>query len=128
MTLVSKGNPDERYTFQLEMDKEVLPSTAITSDGSTAKCFYNDTTFTGYIYTKMAKDYPVANGTAAEEGDPAYQLWPFAVRAEQVAASGVDAPNCYEFTNGNLGARISGNFSVTDPQMLCNCLYRNYQP
>lgn len=107
------------------MSKEVIPTGVITNDGSTAKCFYNDTTFTGYLYTKMAKEYPTSTES---NGNPAYQPWPFAARAEQVAASGPDAPNCYVYTNGNLGARVTGNLTVADPQMLCDCNYRNYQP
>jgi hypothetical protein len=107
------------------MSKEVIPTGVITNDGSTAKCFYNDTTFSGYLYTKMAKDYPAS---VQDAGNPAYQAWPFAVRAEEDAASGADAPTCYQYTNGNLGARVTGNLTVSDPQMLCNCLYRNYQP
>jgi hypothetical protein len=125
LKLVNQGKANELYTFQFQAQKEVLPSGAITSDGTTTKCFYTDTTFTGYLYTKQAKDYPTAS---SGNGDPAFQPWPYSVRAEQVAGSGADSPTCYTFTNGNLGARVQGNLTVSDPQMLCDCIYRNYSP
>lgn len=125
LKLMNQGKADELYTFQFQTQKEVLPSGSITDDGTTAKCVYSDTTFTGYLYTKQAKDYPTA---ATGNGNPAFQPWPFAIRAEQIAGAGDDSPTCYRYQNGNQGARIQGNFTVSDTQMLCDCIYRNWSP
>ncbi|QDS71177.1 hypothetical protein FKW77_010144 [Venturia effusa] len=125
LKLMNQGKSDEYYTFQFQTQKEVIPSGAITDDGSTAKCVYSDTTFTGYLYTKRAKEYPTA---ASGDGNPAFQPWPFAIRAEQIAGAGDDSPTCYTYKNGEQGARIEGRFTISDTQMLCDCIYRNWSP
>ncbi|TLD38460.1 hypothetical protein E2P81_ATG01003 [Venturia nashicola] len=125
LKLMNKGKSDELYTFQFQTQKEVIPSGSITDDGTTANCVYSDTTFTGYLYTKQAKEYPTA---VTGDGNPAFQPWPFAIRVEQIAGAGDDSPTCYTYKNGNQGARIQGNFTISDTQMLCDCIYRNWSP
>ncbi|KAE9978922.1 hypothetical protein BLS_000197 [Venturia inaequalis] len=125
LKLMNQGKADELYTFQFQTQKEVIPSGSITDDGTTAKCVYYDTTFTGYLYTKQAKEYPT---TATGDGSPAFQPWPFAIRAEQIAGAGDDSPTCYSYKNGIQGDKIQGNFTVSDTQMLCDCIYRNWSP
>lgn len=122
MKIVDKGGVNERYHFQVTLDKTVVPSAAISDDGAAATCIYNSTTFTGYMYTKRAKNYPNADTTAA---NMTYTPWPFAVRAEQTIAGGEDIPNCYRTTDGQLGDQF-GNTTAMDPTTLCSCLYRNY--
>jgi hypothetical protein len=126
LTLTDKGLSSERYLFQITMDKEVIPTVALTNDNSASACFFNHTTFTGYLYTKLAKDYPTANEQASAKN--AYPLWPFAVRAEQTIGGGKDVPNCYKTSNGNIGARITQNITAADPSTLCSCLYKNWSP
>jgi hypothetical protein len=124
LTMMDKGLDTERYHFQITMDKEVIPTVALTDDNAASKCFFNSTTFTGYLYTKRAKDYP----TAAQTGvNAAYPLWPFAVRAEQTVAGGANVPNCYKTVNGNIGDRITKNVTTGDPTTLCSCLYKNWR-
>lgn len=122
MKMVDKDGDNERYQFQISMDKQVVPSASITDDGSQATCFYNATTMTGYLYTKRAKNYPTSQDTAT---NATYQAWPYAVRVEQTAGGGEGVPDCYKTTNGNLGERV-GNQTATDPTTLCSCLYRNF--
>jgi hypothetical protein len=124
LTIVDQGQDSERYHFQITMDKVVIPTAALTSDNSASTCFFNSTTFTGYLYTKMAKDYPTSIQTGI---DAAYQPWPFAARAEQTAAGGANVPNCYKTNNGNLGDRITQNITSGDPTTLCSCLYKNWR-
>ncbi|KIW08576.1 uncharacterized protein PV09_00540 [Verruconis gallopava] len=121
MNILDKGTDNERYQFQIQMDKSVVPSTSITNDGSSATCFYNSTTMTGYLYTKRAKDYP----TSEETVNSTYPAWPFSVRVEQTAAGGEGVPNCYKTVDGSLGAQV-GNFTAENATTLCSCLYRNY--
>jgi len=122
MKIVDKGGDNERYQFQVTMDKTVVPSGPISEDGAAATCVYNDTTMTGYLYTKRAKNYPSSSDNT---GNATYQAWPYAVRVEQTAGGGQDVPECFRTTNGNLGDRI-GNTTATDPTTLCSCLYRNF--
>jgi hypothetical protein len=122
MKIVDRGGDNERYQFQVTMDKTVVPSAPISADGSAATCIYNSTTMTGYLYTKRVKNYPSSDQGAA---NATYQAWPYAVRVEQTVGGGEDVPNCYRTTNGNLGDRI-GNTTATDPTTLCSCLYRNF--
>ena len=122
MKMVDKDGDNERYQFQVTMDKTVVPSGPISEDGSAATCVYNDTTMTGYLYTKRAKNYPSAGMSTA---NATYQAWPYAVRVEQTVGGGENVPQCFKTTNGNLGERI-GNTTATDPTTLCSCLYRNF--
>jgi hypothetical protein len=122
MKMVDKGGVNERYQFQVTMDKTVVPSGAISDDGASATCVYNSTTFTGYMYTKRAKNYPSEEIATVKA---TYTAWPYAVRVEQTIGGGEDIPNCYRTTNGQLGDKI-GNTTATDPTTLCSCLYRNY--
>jgi len=122
MKIVDAGTDDENYQFQFQMAKTVVPTTAITSDNVATTCFFNSTTFTGYLYTKRAKDYPTAAEVAANS---TYTAWPFAARVEETAAGGDGVPNCYQTTNGDIGAQV-GNFTAEDASTLCSCLYRNF--
>ncbi|KAF2839295.1 hypothetical protein M501DRAFT_918928, partial [Patellaria atrata CBS 101060] len=122
LKLLDQGRDSERYRFQVTMDKVVVPRTAITGDGASTKCFFNGTTFQGYLYTKMAKDYPTSS---MFDDDDAYPAWPFAVRAEQVIANGADVPNCYKVENGELGDFVEIN--GTETTGLCSCLYKNWR-
>jgi hypothetical protein len=124
LTIVDQGQDTERYHFQITMDKVVIPTVALTSDNAASKCFFNSTTFTGYLYTKMAKDYPTSVQTGV---DAAYQLWPFGARAEQTVAGGANVPNCYKTIDGNLGERITQNITAENPTTLCSCLYKNWR-
>jgi len=120
MTLKDAGNSSEHYWFQITMDKQVSPSQAIAPDNSAATCFFNGTTFTGYLYTKISSGYP-PNGQST---GGKYPQWPFAVRAEQTMSGGEGVPDCYQTNNGNLGKQIPLN--ATAFGNLCDCLYMNY--
>jgi hypothetical protein len=123
LTLTDTGLDTEHYQFQIEMNKEVIPTAALTDDNSASACFFNSTTFTGYLYTKMAKTYPTSSQTGV---NAAYPLWPFATRAEQTAGGGSNVPNCYKTANGNIGERITQNLIAEDTTTLCSCLYMNW--
>lgn len=103
------------------MQKPVIPNTQIGSTNLAATCYFNQTTFQGYLYTKMAKTYP-NNGTGSAQGGQgeAYEDWPYAVRVEQTAAAASNTPTC-------LGpdGQVLGDFSVSDTSEMCNCLYFN---
>ena len=120
MTIKDAGTPSEHYWFQITMDKQVSPSQAITADNSAATCFFNGTTFTGYLYTKLASGYP----PGGQSTGGTYSQWPFAARAEQTMSGGEGVPNCYETNNGNLGQQIPVNATAFGD--LCDCLYMNY--
>ncbi|KAL1630505.1 hypothetical protein SLS56_004779 [Neofusicoccum ribis] len=118
LPLYSEGQDSERYHFQFTMDKKVVPQTSITDDGSSAVCYFNSTTFTGYLYTKMEKDYPT--------DDDSSNAWPYAVRAEQTIGGGDDVPNCYKTVNGRITEQITSNITAMGASTLCSCMYRNY--
>lgn len=121
LSLLSKGQSSERYQFQVMVNKVVNASL----NGSTATCYYNATTFQGYLYTKMAKDYPMAGQPAPNTGHP---MWPFAARAEQVIGGGDGSPTCYQTSaNGQLGASITNGLPAQDGGALCSCLYKNWR-
>lgn len=66
----------------------------------------------------MAKTYP-NNSTVTNSTDP-FTAWPYAVKIEQVAASGAGSPDCVDPSGKSVG-----DFSVEDQGQLCDCLYLN---
>ena len=140
MQLLDLGLSSERYTFFVPMDKNVIPSTAITNDNSLATCYFNNATFRANLFTKMSKTYPLSSsassttatpspsagdGTSASQG---FQPWPYAVRVEEFIGGGNDVPSCYKVVNGNIGDRINNGISPKGAENVCSCLYKNYVP
>ncbi|KAI9763604.1 MAG: hypothetical protein M1840_000398 [Geoglossum simile] len=133
MELVAPGTNEERYTFQLQMNKTVIPDQPITDDNSQAICHFQTVTFQASLYSKMQKTYPQkptstasASPSTASSSDPAVpKPWPFAVRVEEVGSSGDGVPACYKTQNGVQGDSILLKTGGTGG--LCSCLYRNWR-
>lgn len=112
LKLVDTGTADERYTFSTILEKVVVPDAVITSDGSTARCYYNGSTLIGDLYTKKSPDLRTGSGND--------QWWPHAVQVRQVANS---APDCWKTVNGmdvervNIGSGGNGE---------CECEYADF--
>ncbi|KAF7509737.1 hypothetical protein GJ744_007432 [Endocarpon pusillum] len=136
LVLTDAGSDDEAYTFDVAMDKVVVPNTDITrdGDGAAARCLFNRTRFRATLYTRRAKTYPPPELTGSEEGKSEsesdttpFQPWPYAVEISQTIASGAAVPECYKSLNGQLGERIelAGAGAVSDAAE-CACEYLNY--
>ena len=124
LTLVNAGLSNEAFSFQVSMDKEVIPRTALTSDNSATACYYDGTTFSAMLYTQMNATYPTGGASQASPSPEAFQEWPHAVSVQQVIGGGMDVPSCYKTVNGNKGDSISID---TEPaQSNCRCSYQNY--
>jgi hypothetical protein len=119
LALMNAGQDDEHYFFQLMMSKPTKPTVPLTSSNLASTCYFNQTTFHAYLYTKMPKSYP-NNGANTTDTQVAFTPWPYMAKVEQVAASGAGTPTCLD-PSGN----VMGDFSVSDPTQLCDCLYLN---
>ncbi|KAE8451372.1 hypothetical protein EG329_004001 [Mollisiaceae sp. DMI_Dod_QoI] len=119
LSLQNPGASDEHYFFQTMMQKPTKPSVQLGSQNVASTCYFNSTTFHGYLYTKMPKSYP-SNSTNTTDSSQAFSPWPYAVKVEQVAAAGEGTPTCV----GPEGQSL-GDFSVQDGTQLCDCLYLN---
>jgi len=122
LDLVDKGLETEHYHFQTTIEKAVIPTVALTDDNASTECFFNGTTFQGYLYTSMAKGYPSPDMTSLSI---AYTQWPYAVRAEQTRGGGQSVPDCYKTMNRKLGDHIDG-IAAKDAGSQCSCMYRNF--
>ncbi|KAF2713558.1 hypothetical protein K504DRAFT_498365 [Pleomassaria siparia CBS 279.74] len=125
LTLKHEGQDDEGYYFQLQTVKTVSPSSSITDDDAAVECDYNDSTLTGWLYTKMQKGYPDASrgdGT----GNPSFPTWPFAVKVEQTAAGGEGVPSCHKTSSPQ--SVLTNVVEAQDGGALCSCLYKNWRP
>ncbi|TAQ90721.1 hypothetical protein B7494_g898 [Chlorociboria aeruginascens] len=107
----------EHYFFQTLIQKPTIPSVLLTSADVASTCYFNNTMFKAYLYTKMAKTYP-ESGSGNAGG--VYGEWPFAVKVEQVATSGIGTPSCLDVHGDSVG-----DFSVPTSGELCDCLYLN---
>ena len=128
LSLQQAGQDDEAYTFDVPMQKIVVPSEPLTADNAATECYYNNTRFSAKLYTKMGKTYPVQAGSASGNPDPdpsaIFGEWPYAVEVQQFIDGGSGVPDCYKVVNGVLGERVSvGSETITDS---CECLYMNF--
>lgn len=119
MSLLNGGTDQEHYFFQFNMQKPVKPAAALTSSNVASTCYFNQTTFQAYLYTKMEKTYP-SNSTSSTNTTEPFTPWPYAVKVEQVAGAGAGTPTCLDSSGNSLG-----DFSVSDRSQLCDCLYLN---
>jgi hypothetical protein len=119
MSLMNAGTDQEHYFFQINMQKPTKPATALTSSNVASTCYFNQTTFHAYLYTKMEKTYP-SNSTTSTNTTEAFTPWPYAAKIEQVTGAAAGTPTCVD-SSGN----VLGNFSVSDGTQLCDCLYLN---
>jgi hypothetical protein len=117
LSLRSVGQDDEHYFFSTEMQKTTKPLTQLSSSNLASTCYFNQTIFRGYLYTKLNATYG-SSANATDKG--AYQAWPHAVRVEQIATAAANSPTCL----GPQGQSL-GNFSVQDTSQECQCLYLN---
>lgn len=118
MSLMNSGTSQEHYFFQISMQKPTKPAGQLSSENVASTCYFNETTFQAYLYTKMPKTYP-NNSTDTNTTEP-FAPWPYAVKVEQVAASGSGTPTCLDPSGNSVG-----DFSVSDAGQLCDCLYLN---
>ena len=115
---MNAGTDQEHYFFQLNMQKPTKPSGQLGSENVASTCYFNQTTLQAYMYTRMPKTYP-SNSTDTNSTDP-YAPWPYAVKVEQVAGSAAGSPTCLDPSGKSVG-----DFSVSEPGQLCDCLYLN---
>ncbi len=130
LQLWDKGMENERYAFQLPMDKPVSPSAPITDDNTNAICYFNRTVLQAYLYTKRGKTYPAASSTpsSGKGSSSSTSEWPYAVKIEQVISGGGDVPQCFKKVNGNTGDRITTGLAPKRATDQCSCLYQNFDP
>lgn len=107
----------------MNMIKTVKPTSNLTVDNSATTCFFNQTTFQAYLYTKAERTFPTDSVSVT---GASYTEWPYRVRVEQVASGGSDVPNCYKITDGNVGEKIQDGLEAQDASNLCSCLYKNW--
>lgn len=119
LTLENKGTDNEAYVFTYPYVKTVFPSVSLSSDGSTTRCFYNNTLLTARLYTKKAKEAGLASNTTTTGIN---QPWPYALEFFDTIQSGSNVPNCYKYTNGVNGEAVQ----VASGNGACRCQYQNY--
>jgi hypothetical protein len=93
MSLMNAGTDQEHYFFQLSMQKPTKPPGQLSNENVASTCYFNETTFQAYLYTKMRKTYP--NNSTDTNTTGVYSPWPYAVKVEQVAASGSGTPTAW---------------------------------
>lgn len=93
-----------------------MPSQQLGEQNVAATCTFDDTTLQAYLYTKKARTYP-NDGTGGSAG---FELWPGAVKIEQVAGAKMGSPRCVDGSGNSLG-----EFGVEDGTQLCDCLWLN---
>lgn len=135
LTLADAGTGNERYTFTAQsVPKVVYPSANI-------KCYYNETTFSGDLYTKKSKTYPAGSSSSSttssaatasstavgSSNQPLFADWGFAVDATQSIGGGVDVPECYTWNNGVDGDRVTTGYTSEPVGSFCSCAYANFQ-
>lgn len=137
LTLVDSGLNTEAYAFSVpNLQKVVIPVQALTEDGATDSCYFNNTLFEARLYTKMPKSYPPdtsVGGGGSSNGRPGQSQgqsqdqgndWPFAVEMKQSIGAGDGVPDCYKSLNGADGEHVG--VAATSGNGECNCAYQNF--
>ena len=140
LALQNQGTDDEHYAFSLPLQKVVVPDMPLSSDGASADCFYNRTTFAGMLYTR--KPYQNATSAAApapssgagagagtmpsSPGNQDYKPWPYAINVTQSIHGGQGVPECFEFTNDGKGGPMVGGLQPQAPSTTCECRWLNF--
>lgn len=120
LSLMNAGQNDEHYFFSTSIQKPTKPSVPLTDQNLASTCYFNQTSFEGYLYTKMEKTFPSSgNGTSGIEGQP-FAQWPYAVSVKQISGGGAGTPTCL----GPQGQSL-GDFNVSNVVQQCECLYLN---
>ena len=132
LQLMDQGMPTERYTFKTQVQKIVYPTKSFT-----IKCFYNDTQFSANLYTKKLRTLPLNNAPSPSSSAAAatatgtsasYADWKFATDATQSIGGGVDVPDCYRYSNGQTGEKITQGYQEQASTEFCSCAYKNFDP
>jgi hypothetical protein len=116
LSLQNASQASEHYYFSTEMQKPTRPSVPLTSQNIAATCYFNQTMFEGFLYTKMARTF---GGNTTDTGQP-FEQWPYAARVQQTSGGGAGTPTCLGPQRQSLGS-----FSVSDSAEQCECLYLN---
>ena len=121
----ASNSTTSRYTFSFTMPFSVIPSPAIAKDNAAAKCFCNETIFTGALYISASRTYP--SGSLMQSTlETGFDQWPNAVEITQTASGGPDVPDCYETLDGVNDASITTGLDPQPETAQCVCDYRNY--
>ena len=120
LSLQSAGQSDEHYFFQTTTQKPTKPTSQLGDQNVASTCYFNETTFQGYLYTKQNATYGSSTSANSSDSSQSFAAWPGAVRVEQLAAAGPATPTCLGPDGQSLG-----DFSVETQSAVCECLYSN---
>lgn len=116
----ASNSSSARYTFDFTMEKAFNPPVSLSGDNTATQCFFNQTTFSGTLYLSAESNYPADNSTS-----DAVQ-WPYAIEIAQTSPGGQDVPACYQYTDGQVGARLTTALVPQSVDAQCRCEYRNF--
>lgn len=106
------------FSFTYLYRKQVVPTTALTSNGEATRCYYNNTLLSVRMYSTAegaGGDITEGNTTAlAGQTD-----WPYAVEYEETVT---EAPQCFLYVNGQDSTPVT----IDTGNGTCVCSYRNY--
>ncbi|KAI9885867.1 MAG: COP9 signalosome (CSN) subunit [Watsoniomyces obsoletus] len=127
LRLLDEGSPTERYVFQLETDKIVIPDGSIGNDPFRASCYYNGTTFDAALYTRRSKTDASASAAPSpppspQAGGAAFRPWPYAVQVVQSISGRPNVPTCYKLVNGRQGEPLDVRIGASG---MCSCRYQD---
>ncbi|KAK5992902.1 hypothetical protein PT974_06327 [Cladobotryum mycophilum] len=115
MTLLDASLGSERFVFSFQMNKTVVPSSALTSTNRAAKCTFSDTTFQATLWTRRTS-VKSKHTRRQELPQPGYPAWPGMVEVTETKNSTLGSPEC-EDDKGNMIADVQAGAGT------CECLY-----
>ena len=106
------------YSFEFTYRKQVVPTTALTSDGAATRCYYNDTILSVKLYnTEQGAGGDVRDDNSTSTAGN--MDWPFAIEYEERSSGGAQ---CFRYVDGRETEEVSVDAGSGD----CECGYRNY--
>lgn len=129
LQVLDPGHPQERFTFNLTLEKYVAASAPLEpTSNEAAFCWFNQTVMSVTIWTRKTAEYPGGIGDLEllreEPGSNSFAPWPFAVEVKQVQGGEDGPPDCRTMggraVGGDLGSGRTGGEGT------CRCEYRNF--
>ncbi|KAL7906161.1 hypothetical protein GGI35DRAFT_116899 [Trichoderma velutinum] len=109
LTLLDRGNEDERLTFSFTLDVTFEPP--VTATNRAAKCTYTDTTFQATLWTKRGTQQPYSS-VQKRTG-----YWTGLVEISEKKNATLGVPQCVD-SQGNVIADVQAEMGT------CECAYR----
>ncbi|PQE15917.1 tat pathway signal sequence protein [Rutstroemia sp. NJR-2017a BVV2] len=124
LILKDQGMDTERYSFELEMQKQTRPDTQLGEENKAAVCYFDGVLLEGELFTR--RGVGEETGTETGMGMGVFVPWAGRVQVRQVVKAGKGVPRCVDGEGGSLGEfGVGVGEGDGNGDEVCECVYVN---